>query len=69
MPTNKKKRKEKNLRSPGIEPGSTAWKATMLTITPATHLLIMGIKYINNDTKDNLLVIIQYDIIIYNINI
>ncbi len=24
------------LRSPGIEPGSTAWKATMLTITPAT---------------------------------
>jgi hypothetical protein len=26
------------MRSPGIEPGSTAWKATMLTITPATHL-------------------------------
>jgi hypothetical protein len=25
------------LRSPGIEPGSTAWKATMLTITPATR--------------------------------
>src|SRR6185312_1829987 len=27
---------EKNLRGPGIEPGSTAWKAAMLTITPAT---------------------------------
>jgi hypothetical protein len=25
------------MRSPGIEPGSTAWKATMLTITPATR--------------------------------
>ena len=24
------------MRGPGIEPGSTAWKATMLTITPAT---------------------------------
>ena len=28
--------KEKKLRRPGIEPGSTAWKATMLTITPPT---------------------------------
>ena len=27
---------DKKLRGPGIEPGSTAWKATMLTITPAT---------------------------------
>ena len=24
------------MRGPGIEPGSTAWKAAMLTITPAT---------------------------------
>ena len=24
------------LRQPGIEPGSTAWKATMLTFTPLT---------------------------------
>ena len=24
----------KNLRRPGVEPGSTAWKATMLTVTP-----------------------------------
>ena len=31
------------MRGPGIEPGSTAWKATMLTITPATlHLLAVG---------------------------
>ena len=27
------------MRGPGIEPGSTAWKATMLTITPATLLV------------------------------
>ena len=26
----------KNLRQPGIEPGSIAWKATMLTFTPPT---------------------------------
>ena len=26
----------KNLRQPGIEPGSTAWKAAMLTIIPLT---------------------------------
>ena len=29
---------QKNMRGPGIEPGSTAWKAAMLTITPATLL-------------------------------
>ena len=27
------------LRRPGIEPGSTAWKAAMLTIIPPTHLI------------------------------
>ncbi len=26
------------VRRPGIEPGSTAWKATMLTPTPPTHM-------------------------------
>ena len=25
------------VRQPGVEPGSTAWKATMLTATPLTH--------------------------------
>ena len=25
-----------NVRQPGIEPGSIAWKATMLTFTPPT---------------------------------
>jgi hypothetical protein len=30
----------KSVRRPGIEPGSTAWKATMLTITPATLLVV-----------------------------
>ena len=24
----------KRVRRPGVEPGSTAWKATMLTVTP-----------------------------------
>ena len=28
----------KSLRWPGIEPGSTAWKAAMLTTIPPTHL-------------------------------
>ena len=27
------------MRRPGIEPGSTAWKATMLTITPPTPVI------------------------------
>ena len=30
------KEKKKVLRWPGVEPGSTAWKATMLTVTPPT---------------------------------
>jgi hypothetical protein len=39
----KEKRKEKgSVRRPGIEPGSTAWKATMLTITPATLSMKIG---------------------------
>ncbi|KAK2582332.1 hypothetical protein KPH14_004669 [Odynerus spinipes] len=33
---------QKNLRWPGIEPGSTAWKATMLTITPPSQLKSLG---------------------------
>jgi hypothetical protein len=28
--------KVEKVRSPGIEPGSIAWKATMLTFTPRT---------------------------------
>lgn len=27
---------KKIMRRPGVEPGSTAWKATMLTVTPPT---------------------------------
>jgi hypothetical protein len=30
------KKNKKQMRRPRIELGSTAWKATMLTITPAT---------------------------------
>ena len=30
------KKNKNSVRGPGIEPGSTAWKAAMLTITPAT---------------------------------
>ena len=36
---------KKKMRRPGIEPGSTAWKATMLTITPPT-LLSLSKKHI-----------------------
>ena len=37
--------KRKNMRRPGIEPGSTAWKAAMLTIIPPTlvHLTVNNI--------------------------
>ena len=30
------KKKQKNMRRPGVEPGTAAWKATMLTVTPPT---------------------------------
>ena len=33
---------ERKVRQPGIEPGSTAWKATMLTFTPPTLLGFSG---------------------------
>ena len=32
----------KNMRQPGIEPGSTAWKAAMLTIIPLTLTYKVG---------------------------
>ena len=31
-----KKNKKRTVRWPGVEPGSAAWKATMLTVTPPT---------------------------------
>tara|TARA_Y100000310_G_scaffold54871_1_gene50283 strand:- start:42 stop:254 length:213 start_codon:yes stop_codon:yes gene_type:complete len=34
----------KIMRQPGIEPGSIAWKATMLTFTPPT--LILSLKMV-----------------------
>ena len=34
----------KKLRRPGIEPGSTAWKAAMLTIIPPTLSLLLQSK-------------------------
>ena len=33
---------KKILRWPGVEPGSTAWKATMLTVTPPTLGLVIS---------------------------
>ena len=37
---------KKNLvRRPGVEPGSIAWKATMLTVTPPTLLCTHGTVY------------------------
>jgi hypothetical protein len=36
----KKKTKKKSvLRQPGIEPGSVAWKATMIAITPLARVM------------------------------
>ena len=31
------------MRWPGIEPGSTAWKGTMLAFTPQTHVNLCSI--------------------------
>ena len=28
------------MHRPGVEPGSTAWKATMLTVTPPMHAVV-----------------------------
>ena len=35
----------KGMRQPGIEPGSIAWKATMLTFTPPTPCLLEKISH------------------------
>ena len=32
---------QKPVRQPGIEPGSIAWKATMLTFTPPTLIILV----------------------------
>ena len=41
-------KKNKNVRQPGIEPGSIAWKATMLTFTPPTLKYKVSKSYNNN---------------------
>ena len=38
------------VRRPGVEPGSTAWKATMLTVTPPTLLEKAPQNYLVNQT-------------------
>ena len=35
---------KKKVRQPGIEPGSIAWKATMLTFTPPTLFITRRLK-------------------------
>ena len=44
------------MRWPGIEPGSTAWKATMLTITPPSllYLAVLGGIYLVVEIKNEL---------------
>ena len=42
----KNKINTEKMRGPGIEPGSTAWKAAMLTITPATLITNKTVKYL-----------------------
>ena len=36
--------RKNHVRRPGVEPGSTAWKATMLTVTPPTLLQLSWCK-------------------------
>ena len=36
VPQQKRPIEKNSVRRPGVEPGSTAWKATMLTVTPPT---------------------------------
>ena len=36
------------MRRPGVEPGSTAWKATMLAITPPTLVEVMYLTLLLN---------------------
>ena len=36
---------KKKVRQPGIEPGSIAWKATMLTFTPPTLDTLHSLKF------------------------
>ncbi len=35
---------DSEMRWPGIEPGSTAWKAAMLAIIPPTHVVNAGLQ-------------------------
>ena len=46
-------KKIKSVRWPGIEPGSNAWKASMLTITPPTLEDARFTNRINNTYKNS----------------
>ena len=37
---------KKFMRQPGVEPGTAAWKATMLTVTPSTLVDNIQVFYI-----------------------
>ena len=51
------------MRRPGVEPGTSAWKAPMLTVTPSTLVRLRclsakslrGVLLTSNDTKRELL--------------
>ena len=45
-------KQNKNVRQPGIEPGSIAWKATMLTFTPPTLLTRWAVERILNSLQE-----------------
>ena len=44
---------KRKLRRPGVEPGSTAWKATMLAITPPTLICSTSLFSNNNVNSAN----------------
>ena len=61
---------KRTVRQRGIEPRSTAWKATMLTITPLTPLAFMGHKTRTNViqillTKAHHLSVLSFTVVMY----
>ena len=63
----KKKENQPEVRLPGVEPGSTAWKAAMLTVIPQT--LALGGRCFNLEVYFSMVSKIQANQAIYTLNI
>jgi hypothetical protein len=44
-------RYKQKVRRPGVEPGSTAWKATMLTVTPPMLHISVPLSLLDNEHR------------------